>query len=318
MALLDRINPFIKTTNDTGFGANASSYGGRFVNKDGSFNLRKEGVAGWKRASIYYNLLVMPTWKFLLSILVFFIAINFVFTGLYYAVGLQQLNGFYKHPDTNVFWEVYFFSCQTFTTVGYGRMNPVGLAADSIASAEALMGFLCFALATGLIYGRFTKPKSFLSFSHNALIAPYKGATGLMFRVVPFKDNHLLTDVEVRVNLAFTVQENGQATNKFYSLPLERSHVDTLSMNLTVVHPIDEQSPFLGLKYEDLQQGDAEVFVLIRGFDDVYSSNVLQRTSYTYEEMVFDAKFLPMYRESEDGKTTILELDKLNDFIKLN
>ncbi len=85
-------------------------------------------------------------------------------------------------------------------------------------------------------------------------------------------------------------------------------------MNWTVVHPIDENSPLLGLAAEDMQNLDFELYVLVRGFDDVYSSNVLKRTSYTFNEVIFNAKFTQMYHESEDGKTTILDLDKLGKF----
>ena len=65
---------------------------------------------------------------------------------------------------------------------------------------------------------------------------------------------------------------------------------------------------------EDMKAADVEIYVLVRGFDDVYSNQVLQRTSYTFEEIKFNKKFIPMYRESNDGKTTILELHKLHEF----
>src|SRR5204863_1811089 len=103
-----------------------------------------------------------------------------------------------------------------------------------------------------------------------------------------------------------------KATYKFYSLQLERNKVDSLPMNWTVVHPIDDQSPLYGLTEQDLKSGDVELYVLIRGFDDVFSSFVLQRTSYTFSEIRFNRKFVPMYHESENGQTTILELDKIS------
>ncbi len=138
--------------------------------------------------------------------------------------------------------------------------------------------------------------------------------TGLMFRFASYKDNHNLTNVEVKVNLSLLEEENGKMIYKFYDLPLERSRVDSLSMNFTVVHPIDENSPLQGFAQEDMQAADVEVYVLVRGFDDVYSTTVLQRTSYTYDEIKFNVKFVQMYRESEDRMTTILELHKLNEF----
>jgi inward rectifier potassium channel len=139
-----------------------------------------------------------------------------------------------------------------------------------------------------------------------------------MFRIASLKDNHNLTDVEVKVNMALQVQENEKLSYKFYELPLERSRVDTLMMNWTVVHAIDEQSPLLGLSQEDYQTADVEVYVQVRGYDDVYSTTVIQRTSYIYDEIKFGAKFTPMYHESEDGRTTIVELDKLSHFELVN
>jgi inward rectifier potassium channel len=135
-----------------------------------------------------------------------------------------------------------------------------------------------------------------------------------MFRIASYKDNHNLTDAVIKVNLALQEQDNGNTSYKFYELELERSKVDTLMMNWTVVHPIDEKSPLLGLAQEDYKSSDVEVYVQIKGFDDVYSTTVIQRTSYTYDEIIFNAKFVTMYRESEDGKTTILELDKLSSY----
>lgn len=314
MASRKRINPFLKSNNDTGFGTNASSYGGRFINKDGSFNLRKEGKPIWERISIFHKMLNMQRWKFMMVIVVSFVAINLLFTLAYLITGTDEFTGIIASSEWNVLRELYFFSTETFSTVGYGRVNPVGSMANLIASFEALTGSLFFAIFTGLIYGRFSKPKAYLAFSNNALITPFQGATGLMFRFISYKDDHNLTSVEVLVNIGLLVQDNGKSEYKFYPLPLERSRVDNLPMNFTVVHPIDENSPLYGFTFEDMQTADMEIYVLVKAFDDVYSTTVLQRTSYTYEEVKFNAKFVQMYRESEDGRTTIIELQKLNEY----
>jgi len=317
MSVKERINPFSKTNNDTGFGTNVNSYGGRFINRDGSYNLQKEGVSFWNRFSLFHSMLNMPLWKFITVIILFFLCINLLYTIIYILIGTEGFQGIVATTRWQQYKELYFFSTETFTTVGYGRVNPVGDGVNMVAAIEAMSGFLSFAVATGLIYGRFAKPRSHIAFSDHALIAPYQGKTGLMFRIASYKDNHNLTDAEIKVNIALQVQENGKASYKFYSLELERSKVDTLMMNWTVVHPIDEKSPLLDLTEEDYQSSDVEVYVQIKGFDDVYSTVVIQRTSYTYEEIIFNAKFITMYRESEDGKTTILELDKLSTYNKL-
>jgi inward rectifier potassium channel len=165
MAISRHINPFSKINNDTGFGTNADAYGGRFINRDGSFNLRKEGMSRWDRFSIYHSMLNLPRWKFIGTILIFYLTINLIFTCIYYLIGPGQLLGLLATTKWGAFKELYFFSTETFTTVGYGRVNPIGDWANLLASIEALFGFLSFALATGLIYGRFSKPKAYLVFS---------------------------------------------------------------------------------------------------------------------------------------------------------
>ena len=317
MALLKRANPFSKVNNDTGFGNNANDYGGRFVNRDGSFNLRREGMPYWQRFSLYHSMLNLPRWKFIGLIVTFFLVINLAFTLVYLLIGTDEFTGLLASTQWQKVKEIYFFSTETFTTVGYGRVNPVGDMANFVASLEAMTGFLSFAVATGLIYGRFSKPKSYLAFSDFAVVAPYQDKTALMFRFVSYKDNHILTNVEIKVNIGLQVEENGKPVYKFFDLLLERSRVDSLPMNWTVVHPIDEQSPLWSLTADDMKVADLEVYVLVRSFDDVYSNVVLQRTSYTYEEIFFNRKYKPMYRESSDGKTTIVELHKLNDSVEV-
>ncbi|WP_153796632.1 ion channel [Foetidibacter luteolus] len=314
MASLKSLNPFLKSNNDTGFGANASGYGGRFINKDGTFNIQKTGIPLSERFSIYHSMLNMPRWKFALVIVSFFFGINLVYTLVYLAIGKHEFTGMIATGWWQEFLELYFFSTETFTTVGYGRVNPVGTAANFVAAFEAMSGFLSFAVTTGLIYGRFSRPKAFISFSDNAVITSFKDKTALMFRIASYKDLHVLTNAEIRVTTGMLQAENEHRNYKFYELELERNRVDSLMMNWTVVHVIDENSPLFDLSPEDMKEADVEVYVLVRGFDDVYSNTVLKRTSYTYDEILFDKKFVPMYKESEDGKTTIVELHKLNEF----
>jgi inward rectifier potassium channel len=311
-----KFNPASPTNPDTGLGAQPTQIGGRFVNKDGSFNLRKTGNSLLDRASIYPWLLELSWLRFFGLIVFVYLFFNIVFTAFYLAIGAHELAGI----DATTTWgrvkEVFFFSTQSFTTVGYGRVNPVGDGADAVASFETMCGWLFFALVTGILYGRFTRPKAYISFSNNALVSPFGNGRALMFRMVPYKSMHYLSDAKVVVNLSLLVTENGKDEYKFYTLALERARIDTLNMNWTVVHAIDENSPLAPYTEEDLRAIDLELMVQVSGFDPVYSNMVMQRTSYTGLELVWDAKFLPMYHESSDGRTTILEIDKLNDYRK--
>ncbi len=315
MALLRKINTKAKTEINTGFGTNAGDYGGRFVNKTGKPNIEIRGVPFLSRISWYHTMLGLPRWKFLFIIFSFYILINFLFATIYYIIGVENLNGINSATEIGKFGAAYFFSAQTFTTVGYGHISPSGFLASSISAGEALVGLLSFAIATGLFYGRFSKPRAYLRFSENAIIAPYKDITALMLRVTPYK-NTTLTDAEAKVTLGMTIEENGKMVNKFFPLELEFKVANALTLNWTIVHPITEDSPFYNFSIEDYANINGEIIVFIKAFDDMFSNTVVDRSSYTLKEVVVGAKFLPMYHRSSAGSKTILEIEKLNSFVE--
>lgn len=311
MAILRRINNRAKIDDNTGFGTNSSMYGGRLVNRDGRANVRKTGLTLVSRLSWYHTLIEMPRWKFLALIFLSFLFVNLVFAIVFYIIGVEHLGGMEATTNSEKFVEAYFFSAQTFTTVGYGRINPTGYLMSFVAAFEAFSGLLFFALATGLFYARFSRPKSYIKFTDKAIIAPYKNGTALMFRLASTKNNHL-TDGDVKLTFGMTIEENGKTVNKFYNLPLELAQVNTINLSWTLVHAIDDKSALYGLTSEDLIAGRAEVIVFVKAFDETYSNTVVGRTSYTAEEISFGEKFLPMYQPASDGMATVLDLDKLN------
>ena len=315
MALLRKINTKAKTQENTGFGVNGADYGGRFVNKNGEPNLEKRGIGVLQRLSWYHTMLSMPRWKFLMIILSFYIIMNLVFASFYYFIGINHLDGLKTGSPWLEFEEAFFFSAQTFTTVGYGRISPADALSGTIAAVEALIGLLSFAIATGLFYGRFSKPKAYLKFSHNAIIAPYKNITALMLRIAPFK-NTSLTDAEAKLTLGIMQpEEDGSIKNKFYPLNLELDRINALTLSWTIVHPITEESPLYNFTKDDYQNAIGEILVFVKAFDDMFSNTVLAKSSYTFKEVVVGAKFVPMYHRSDDGSRTILHLDKLNTFV---
>ena len=313
MSFLKKINAKAKADNTTGFGNNPSNYGGRFIAKDGSANIEKRGISFFDQISWYHTLLRMPAWKFQIIIFGFFIVINFVFAIIYYVVGVEYLNGISGRTELEKIAQAYFFSAQTFTTVGYGHISPSGFLTSAIAATEALIGLLSFALATGLLYGRFSKPQAHLVFSENAVIAPFQNITALMMRVAPFKNTNL-TDAEAKVTLGLIVEENGKNTNRFFQLPLEYDKVNALTLSWTLVHPITEESPLFGFTNDDFKNNKGEILLFVKAFDEMFSNIVASRTSYTFDEILHGKKFVQMYDNSYDNKKTILYLDKLNSF----
>lgn len=302
---------------NTGYGSNSQQYGGRFVNKDGTPNVEKKGIGYFERLSWYHTLLIMSRWKFMLTILLFYIFMNIIFGVIYYLLGPQDILGISSASHLNKFAESFFFSCQTFTTVGYGRISPVSFLASAISSLEALLGLMTLAVITGLLYGRFSRPKAYLRFSKNALLSPFQNGKAIMFRIAPYK-NTILTDAEASVTLGLILEENGKKVNHFYQLPLEYHHVNSLALSWTIVHPINEESPFYNFKTSDYKNTKGELIVFIKAFEETFSNMVVARTSYTLEEIILDASFSSMFHRAEKGNKTILNLDQLNVIKKQN
>lgn len=317
MALLNKINKKAKAENNSGFGTNSQNYGGRFINKNGNANIQKVGIGFLEGISWYHTMLKIPRWKFFFIIILFYFIVNMFFASIYILIGVENLRGVTSVSRIDKFGEAFFFSIQTFTTVGYGHISPSGFFASFVAAVEALSGLLSFAIATGLFYGRFSKPNAFIKFSENALIAPYNEGTALMMRLAPHKNTNL-TDAEASVTVGVLIDENGVVSNKFYNLPLEMSKINSLTLSWTLVHPIDEESPLFNLNQSDYKSTIGEILVYIKTFDDMYSSTVAKRTSYTFDEVVYGAKFTSMYSKNQSNTKTVLHLENLNSFVKVN
>lgn len=284
---------------------------GRAVNKDGSFNVRRTGLPRFRQYELYHRLITMGWSPFLGLLFLGFLLTNAIFAGLYLGIGMEHFTrpGGARLADHAL--DAFFFSAQTLTTVGYGHISPLGVLASAVAALESLLGLLSFALATGLLYGRFSRPQACLRFSHASVVAPYQGGTGFMFRLVNMRSNQLI-EVEATVSLSF--QDPATRTRRYMLLPLERSKIHLFPSTWTVVHPIDEASPLHGLGDVALREAQAEFIVLIKAFDDTFAQTIYARTSYTAEEVRWGARFKPMTSLRPDGMTELdmAQMDVLN------
>ncbi len=282
----------------------------RVINKDGQFNVRRTGGT-WRDIHPYLILINMSWSLFAAVVLAVFIAMNSVFAAAYAAIGMEHIKGT-EAPSTALrFLNVFFFSAHTLTTVGYGNMWPSGPAANTIAALEALVGLMSFAIATGLVFGRFSRPSARIGFSNTMVIAPYDGVTSLQFRIVNRRSNNLL-DLEARVLLMTVELVENRLLRRYSGLDLERSQVLFLPLTWTVVHPIDEKSPLYGKTPEDLARLQAEVMIMMKGFDDTFSQTVQARYSYRYDEITWGAKFAPAFEIEKNGDMRV-ELDRVGN-----
>ena len=302
-----------------GFGTNSNESGQRILNKDGTANIARLGEPHFNVVNIYHTLITMNWWKFNLVILLYYFVLNLIFSLAYFYLTPDQLTGMVYQTPGEHFQEIFFFSAQSLTTVGYGRVNPTGTLASSLASLEALVGLMGFALATGLLYGRFSRATAKILYSENILITPYThpvksidAPTALLFRVANARRNQLI-EVEAQVLFAYNEDVNGKISRKFQQLTLEISKISLLAMSWTITHPINPESPIYGLSPSDLEQLDAEFFVSLKAIDDTYVQQVYDRTSYKWDELIWNAKFEPVITRTEDGRTAI-DLRKLSGY----
>lgn len=204
-----------KKYNDFGLGEKPETDGYRAVNKDGSFNIVKTNIPFFEKLNFFHNLVTMSWSYFFLYILIGYFVINILFASIYVAIGVENLTGTSGSTLLQEFIEAFFFSAQTITTLGYGRVAPIGIPANIVAAIESMLGLLTFALATGLLYGRFSKSRTKIKYSDIGVIAPYLDINGFMIRVVNPQKNELL---EVNADLSVSFRKKGSQLREFHNL----------------------------------------------------------------------------------------------------
>lgn len=304
-----------KIDEDLGFGKNPTTNDQRLLNKDGSSNIRRKGLPFFKPHEAYNSLIYMSWNKFWLIVFLSYLIINLIFASIYFSIGMEHLNGSVSDTTFEQFADAFFFSAQTVATVGYGHLSPSGFMTNIVAALESFIGLLAFALATGLLYGRFSRPTAKIIYSEKIVVAPYQDGKAYMFRLANLRSNQLI-ELEISVMLSININENGKPIRRFVQLELERKAIQLLTLSWTVVHPITETSALYGLTKDDLIEGEAEFIVLLKAFDDAFSQTVHSRTSYKAKEIVFDAKFEPIIQPDEDGVFSI-DISKVGSYLTL-
>ncbi len=294
--------------NDFGLGEKLSSEGFRALNKDGSFNIEKVNIPFFERLSFFHALVTMKWSHFFVFILIGYFAVNLLFASIYSIIGVENLTGTKGMTAFEQFMEAFFFSAQTITTLGYGRVAPLGLPANIVAATESLLGLLFFALATGLLYGRFSKPVSKIKYSSKAVIAPYQDINGFMFRLINPQKNELL---DVEINVSVSMKRKHSELRDFHILDLERNTVRFFPSMWTIVHPIDKSSPLYGLDKEAFHRKDFEFIAMLRAFDESSGQMVYSRSSYKPEEIEWGQKFV--YAAKRTNGKTLVDVSKIDE-----
>ncbi len=304
-----------KKAKDPGLGHKSQKNIRGIINKDGSSNV----IHINKKFNVddLYTYFVELSWlRFFFFVFLGYTFLNIIFGLIYTLIGIEQIT-----PSKGNFFDDllngFFFSAQTLTTVGYGGIAPKGVAANIIAAFEAMLGLLSFSFITGLLYGRFAKPKAAIRFSDNLVLRDFKKGTALMFRLINSRKT-VMIEPEIKVTLSINEKdESGKYQRNYYRLKLERDNIMYLPTVWTIVHEIDGESPLNKYSKKEIEKMDAEVYILLRYHEESFGQNVYQATSYDFSNLEIDMKFSPSSSFNEDGYT-ILNHEKLSDVEKMN
>lgn len=296
--------PAAEETRDLGFGSVVSRESGRrLLNRDGTFNVKRKGLGFWTSWSAYHAALTMTWVRFFAWLCGSYLVVNALFALGFVLGGPHSLRGAEASGGWSYFLHAFFFSVQTFSTIGYGNVAPGDLMANLLVTAESLVGLLWVAISTGLLFARFSRPTAKFLFSSRAVVGPYRDGTGLMFRLANARSSQVI-ELQATVLLARFVEEDGRRVRRFFPLQLERDKVVFFPLSWTIVHPIDASSPLRGVSEEELRAAEGELLVLLAGVEETFAQTVHARSSYRHDEIVWGAKFGSLF-ERDDGELTI-------------
>ncbi len=283
----------------------------RVINPDGSFNVIRRGTS-WRDVNPYLHLVSVSWSQFFLTVLAVYVLVNTLFALIYFIMGRGALTGSASLADgPERFLQCVFFSAQTLTTVGFGAIAPASKLANVLAALEALTGLLGFAVATGLLFGRVSRPSARIAFSEKALVTPYQDIMSLQFRMVNRRANSLIEPAVTA--MLMTVNRHDGARREFKILKLERDKIMLFPLTWTVVHPIDPESPMAGKSAAELEDLQAEIMILVKAWDETFSQTVHQRFSYRFTDLVWGAKFLPAFGVDDKGDL-LVHVDKVGRY----
>ncbi|MEX6627156.1 ion channel [Tenacibaculum pacificus] len=304
-----------KKTKDPGFGYNSQENKRGLINKDGSSNVIHINK-NFNIDDLYTYFVEMSWGKFFLVVFISYTFLNIIFGLLYTSIGIEQITPS-KGSFFRDFLNGFFFSAQTLTTVGYGGIAPKGITANLIAAFEAMLGLLSFSFITGLLYGRFAKPKAAIRFSENLLLRDFKNHSALMFRLI---NNRKTVMIEPEIKVTLVLNEKNAAGNyqrEFHELKLERDNIMYLPTVWTVVHEIDTESPLYKYTKQEIAKMDAQVYILLKYHEESFGQHVYQATSYSFSDLEINKKYVPSSHFDKEG-FTILNHEKLSEVEKMN
>lgn len=298
---------------DLGFGSVVTRESrNRLLNRDGTFNVVRSGLDFVEALAPHYLLRISwPT--FICLVVGVYVGLNLLFAAAFVACGANALLGPGAEMLGGRLARAFFFSVQTFGTIGYGQIGPNGFAANILVTIEALVALMYQAIATGLLFARFARPRPAIVFSGKAVVAPYGERTAFEFRIANQRSSEII-ELEAQVLYsALEFNDRGSVTRQYHLLPLERNKVVFLPLAWTIVHPIDASSPLFGKSVDDLRLVHGEILVLLSGIDETFEQTVHARSSYLPDEIVWNARFASIFLPPAPERPVAIDIGKISE-----
>jgi len=275
------------------------------VRRDGSFNIISRGIEGIRMGDLYHSLLVLHGGLLLLFTFLAFLGVNIGFATLYYACGPGALDGIDPRNGFSYWVDCFFFSVQTFATIGYGKITPIGALSNIITVIEAFVALMMGAIITGIFFSKFSRPTARVLFSNKACITMVDGDLCLFFRMANERFNQIV-DAEMDFYLLKDiVTKEGKEYRVPIPLELETHKISVFALSFTAFHIINKQSPLYGMKAEDIKKIEGQFIVTLRGTDGTMNQDIHARHSYSPDDIAWGHDFVDMIDTTPEGHIEI-------------
>ena len=255
----------------------------------------------------FYHWVLTLTWPRFFG----WVTVGYMLTNVVFGAGFYLLPG--SVANASGFLDCFFFSVETFATIGYGEMTPLGHAGHALMTTEALAGILASAIITGLTFARLARPTAKVLFSNKAVVTNRDGVSHLMFRMANWRRNQIVEAQLAAMVLMTETTSEGETMRRPTSIKLVRDRNPMFLLTWTAMHPIDQDSPFYGEDaLEKLRAMKAEIFLSLTGHDDTLGQTIHTRYRYLLDDIVYNARFVDVLSINEEG-VRLINFDKFHE-----
>ena len=274
--------------------------------KVGAFEVRRTGLQRFDWRDPYHFVLSISWPRFFAGMLVLELCVNSLFACLY-----LLRPGAVANARPGSFTDLFFFSLETLATVGYGVMAPATLYGHIVSAIEILTGVAFTAVLTGVVFGRFSRPKAKILYADHVVIGMNRGQRALMVRIANGRQT-LMANAEARVTaLLMETTPEGQRFRRPYDLTLQRARFPLFALTWTLIHQLDEDSPLFGWTPERFAAQEVRLFINVSARDVALATDVQDIHTYHHDAILFGMHYEDAVSWDEQGRT-LADLGKLS------